>query len=68
MSSFTGKLGHWAQQNTEALYGLTYVSRLVDLVRYRFVIKDYQAENLHLFIKLEQDNLDVPEYIKKFNG
>jgi hypothetical protein len=26
MSSFTGKLGHWAQQNTEALYSLTFVT------------------------------------------
>ncbi len=33
MSSFTGKLGHWAQQNTEALYSLTFVTQLVDLVR-----------------------------------
>jgi hypothetical protein len=26
MSSFIGKFGHWAQQNTEALYSLTYVT------------------------------------------
>jgi hypothetical protein len=26
MSSFTGKLAHWAQHNTEALYSLTFVS------------------------------------------
>ena len=25
MSSLTGKLGHWAQHNIEALYSLTYV-------------------------------------------
>jgi hypothetical protein len=53
MSSFIGKLGHWAQPNTAALYGLTFVSQLVDLARSSFVIKDYQAENLNLLIKLE---------------
>jgi hypothetical protein len=47
MSSFIGKLGHWAQQNTEALYNLTSVTQLVDLVRSSFLIKDYQAENLN---------------------
>jgi hypothetical protein len=31
------------------------------------VIKDYQAENLNLLVKLEQGNLDVPEYTRKFN-
>ena len=67
MSSFIGKLGHWAQQNTEALYILTSVTRLVDLVRSSFVIKDYQAENLIFLVKLEQGNLDVPEYTRKFN-
>ena len=46
MSSFIRELEHWAQQNTEALYSLTSVTQLVDLVRFSFVIKDYQAENL----------------------
>jgi len=32
MFSFTRKLGHWAQHNTEALYNLTSVTQLVDLV------------------------------------
>jgi hypothetical protein len=67
MSSFIGKLGHWAQQNTEALYSLTSVTQLVDLVRSSFVIKDYQAENLNLLVKLEQGNSDVPDYTRKFN-
>jgi hypothetical protein len=67
MSSLTGKLGHWAQQNTEALYSLTFVSQLVDLVRSSFVIKDYQAENLNLLVKLEQGNSDAPDYTRKFN-
>ena len=31
------------------------------------MIKDYQAENLNLLIKLEQGNLDVPDYTRKFN-
>ena len=31
MSSFTGKLGHWAQHNIEALYSLNSVTQLVDL-------------------------------------
>ena len=53
MSSFTGKLRHWAQQNTEALYSLTSVTQFVELVRYSFVIKDYQTENLILLVKLE---------------
>ena len=53
MSSFTGKLGHWAQQNNKALYSLTFVTQLVDLVRSSFVIKDYQAEHLILLVKLE---------------
>ena len=43
MSSFIGKLGHWAQHNTEALYSLTSVTKLVDLVSSSFRIKDYQA-------------------------
>jgi hypothetical protein len=64
MSSFTGKLGHWAQQNTDDVYSLTSVTRLVDLVRSSFVIKDYQAENLNLLVKLEQGNSD---YTRKFN-
>ena len=37
MSSFNGKLGHWAQHNTEALYSLTFVTQFVDLVRSSFV-------------------------------
>ena len=33
MSSFVGKLGHWAQHNTEALYiSLTIVTQVVDIV------------------------------------
>jgi hypothetical protein len=67
MSSFTGKLGHWAQQNTEALHSSTSVTQLVDLVRSYFVIKDYQAENINLLFKLEQGNSDVPDYTRKFN-
>ncbi len=67
MCSFTGKMGHWAQQNTEALYSLTSVTQLVDLVRSIFVIKDYQAENLNLLVKLEQGNSSVPDYTRKFN-
>jgi hypothetical protein len=67
MSSLTGKLGHWAQQNIEALYSLTFVTQLVDLVRSSFVIKDYQAESLNLLLKLEQGNSDVPDYTRKFN-
>jgi hypothetical protein len=66
MSSFTRKLGHWAQQNTEALYSLiTYVTQLVDLIRSSFVIKDYQAKNLNLLVKLKQGNSDVPDYTRK---
>ena len=65
MSSFTGKLGHWARQNIEALYSLTSVTQLVDLVRSIFVIQDYQAENLNLLVKLEQGNSDVPDYTRK---
>jgi hypothetical protein len=68
MSSFIGKLGQWAQHNIEDLYSLTYVTQLVDLVRSSFVIKDYQAKNLNLFVKLEQDNSDVPDYTRKFNN
>ncbi len=68
MSSFIGKLGHWAQRNTKALYSVTYVTDLVDLIRYSFVLKDYQAENLQLLVKLEQDNLDVFDYTRKFNN
>ena len=67
MSSFIGKLGHWAQQNIEALYSLTSVTQLLDLVRYSFVIKDYQSDNLNLLVELEQGNLDVPDYTRKFN-
>ncbi len=57
----------WAQQNTEALYSLTYATQLVDLMRSSFVIKDYQVENLNLLVKLGQGNLDVPDYTRKFN-
>jgi hypothetical protein len=67
MSSFTGKLGHWAQQNTEVLYNLNSVSQLVDFVRSSFVVKDYQAEHLQLLIKCEQNGHDISEYIRKFN-
>ena len=67
MSSFTRKLGHWAQQNTETLYSLTYVTQMVDLVRSSFVIKDYQAENVNILVKLEQGNSDVPDYTRKFS-
>ncbi len=31
------------------------------------MIKDYQAENLNLLVKLEQGNSDVPDYTRKFN-
>jgi len=67
ISSFTGKLRHWAQHNTEALYSLNFVTQLVDLLRYGFVIKDYQAKNLNLLVKLEQGYSDVPDYTRKFN-
>jgi len=67
MSFFTGKLGHWAQQNIEALYSLNYVTQLVDLVRSSFVIKDCQAKKMNLLVKLEQGNLDVPDYTRKLN-
>ena len=40
MFSYIGKLGHWALQNIEALYSLTSVTQLVDLVGSNFVIKD----------------------------
>jgi len=49
------------------LYSLTSVTQLVDLVRSSFVIKDYQAENLNLLVKLEHGNSDVPDYTRKFN-
>jgi hypothetical protein len=68
MSSFTGKLRHWAQHNTEVLYNLNYVSHLVDFVRQNFVVKDYQAEHLQLLIKVEQNGLDISDYIRKFNN
>ena len=32
------------------------------------MIKDYQAKNLNLLVKLEQDNSDVPDYTRKFNA
>jgi hypothetical protein len=67
MSSFTRKLKHWAQQNTEALYSLKSVTQLTDLVRFGFVIKDCQAENLNLSVELEQGNSNVPDYNRKFN-
>jgi hypothetical protein len=67
MSSFTRKFGHWAQQNTEVLHSLTSVTQLVYLERISFVIKDYQAENLNLLVKLEQGNSDVSDYTRKFN-
>jgi len=66
MSSFIRKLGHWAQQNTEAFYSLNYGNQLVDLVRSSFVIKYDQAENLNLLVKLEQGHLDIPYYTIKF--
>jgi hypothetical protein len=66
MSSFTGKLGHWAQQNI-VLYNLNSVSQLVDFVRSSFVVKDYLAKHLQLLIKCEQNGLDISEYIRKFN-
>jgi len=53
MSSFIGKLGHWAHHNNEALYSLTFVTQLVDLARSSFVKKDYQAENLNFLVKLK---------------
>ncbi len=31
------------------------------------MIKDYQAKNLNLLVKLEQGNSDVPDYTLKFN-
>ena len=41
MSSFTEKLGHWAQLNTEVLYNLIFVSQLVEFVKSSFVVSDY---------------------------
>jgi hypothetical protein len=43
------------------------MTQLVDLVRFSFVIKDYQVENLNLLVKLEQGNSDVPDYTPKLN-
>jgi len=67
MSSFTGKLGHWAQQNTEVLYNLNFVSQLVDFGRSRFVVKDCHNDYLQLLIKAEQNGLEISDYIHKFN-
>jgi hypothetical protein len=67
MSSLTGKLGHWAHQNTEVLYNLKYVPQLVEFVRSSFVVKDYQAKHLQLLIKIEQTGIDISDYIRKFN-
>ena len=66
MFFFIGTLGHWAQHNTEALYSLTFVTNFVDLVRSSFVMKDYQAENMNLLVKLEPGNSVVPDYTRKF--
>ena len=41
VSSFTRKLGHWAQQNSEALYSPTLLIQLVDFERSSYVIKYY---------------------------
>ena len=43
------------------------MSQLVDFVRSNFVVKDYQAEHLQLLIECEQNDLDISEYIRKFN-
>ena len=67
MSSFTGKMGHWAHQNTKVLYILNFVSQLVDLVRSSFVVKDCKVKHLQLLIKCEQNGIDISEYIRKFN-
>ena len=68
MSSFTGRLGHWAHQNTEFFYNLNFVALLVYFVRSSsFVVKDYQAEHLQLLIKVEQNGLEISDYIRKFN-
>jgi hypothetical protein len=67
MASFSGKLGHWAQHHTEALYNLNSVSQLTDFVRSSFVIKDYQVEHLQHLVRIEQSNLDISEYTRKFN-
>jgi hypothetical protein len=67
MSTFTGKLGHWAQQNTEVLYNLNSASQLVEFVRSSFVVKDYQAEHLQLLIKIEQNGLEISDYIRTFS-
>jgi hypothetical protein len=48
MSSFMGKLGQWAQQNTDVSYNLNSLSQLVELVRSRFVVKHYQVEHLQV--------------------
>jgi hypothetical protein len=61
MSSFTGKFGQWAQQNTEVLYNLNSVSQLVELLRSGFVVKDYQAEHLQLLTKIEQNGLYISD-------
>jgi len=65
--SFTGKLGHWAKQNTEVLYSLNCVSQLVEFVRSGFVVKESQAEHLQLLIRKEQNGLDISDFIRKFN-
>ena len=31
------------------------------------MVKDYEAENLHLLVKLEQGTLDVSDYMQKIN-
>jgi len=67
ITSFIGKLGHWAKQNTDALYSLNSVTQLVNLVRLGFVIKDFKAEKMNLLVILEQGNSDVPDYTRKFN-
>ncbi len=49
------------------MYSLTFAIQLVDLVRSSFVIKNYQANNLNLLVKLEQGNSDVSDYTRKLN-
>ncbi len=66
MSYFIGNLGHWAQQNTKGSYSLTFVTQLVDLIRSSFVRKYYHSKNLHLLVKMEQVNLDISDYTRKY--
>ena len=67
VSSFTGKLGNWASDQSTEIYNLATVDDLIDYIRVSFSIEDVEGNNLYILLRLEQGEKSLHDYTQEFN-